>query len=518
MMGRWEEAMMYVRYSQLVSALLFSSLGALACAGCGEPKADDTGQDPDDTGQTTDDTAPPDTPPEPLEGTLALTDADVVIQDASGTVELGSGVASAGDVNGDGQDDLLVASYTCDGGLSTSWFPGCVHLFLGPVDSDRGPADAIATLQGPSDIAWAGYTMGAAGDVNGDGFGDLLIGGPGNHKGQDDPQAAWLLHGPIEASLSLDEADLILLPALDGDASGHVATGGDIDGDGMPDLAVGAPQDDQLDREAGAVYLLSATLEGTVSLADASVTILSDSRTGHAGDAVSFLGDVDGDGVEDLAFGVPQEGWAGQPGDDVPGAAYLFHGPLAGSYELDDADTRIAGEGLDAKVGRGVCGVGDTDGDGLAELAVGAELYSGSVEWSGAVAVFRDVTGDTVQITDAELIIEGHEPRAWIGRYLANVDDVDGDGRPDLLIGSMFSNEPVDYGGRAFLFTDLQSGVLDTSTATATFEAHESHLYLGAAISGAGDQNGDGTPDLIMGTRDYENEGRNPGAYLFFGG
>jgi hypothetical protein len=501
---------MQLRFSRSLLVTL-----AVVLAACGEdnPKPDDTGE-PTDTG----DTAPPDVPPEPLAGSYVVDQADAIIRDPEGVTQLGIGMGVAGDMDGDGREDLLVVSPSCSEEIAIEpGDPGCVHLFLGPVDGDRTPEDAHATLEGTFDNAWAGCELAPGADVDDDGFDDVLIGSLGNHYGEAEPQAAWLVHGPVSGAMSLADADLVLLAGANGDSAGPVSLGGDIDGDGARDLMVGAPQDDRAAPEGGAVYLMDASGVGVVSLADASVAIYSDALIGHAGFAVSFVGDSDGDGVDDILVGVPQEEWGGTS-EHVPGAAYLFHGPIAGSLALHDAEAVVRVTDMDAAVGRCVRGLGDTDGDGLDDMAIGAVIYSGSGGGTGAVGIFRGPMVSDYDLSEANLLIEGATGDAYIGDVIGAPGDVDGDGRGDVVLGAMFVDDPAKHAGHVWLHTDLQSGVTSTAEATASFSATESHQYLGFAVSGAGDQNADGYADIIMGTFDRQVQGVLTGAYLFYGG
>jgi len=160
--------------------------------------------------------------------------------------------------------------------------------------------------------------------VDGDGHPDLLVGarqhgagGPGAGAG-----AAYLIRGPITGERSLTDADAKLVGEADGDLTFRAANAGDVDGDGLADVLVGARQNDRAGEDAGAAYLQLGPFEGTIDLAQADVTWLGEAGGDQAGRKVAGAGDVDGDGLGDLLIGAHFEGSAATDA----GAAYLVLG------------------------------------------------------------------------------------------------------------------------------------------------------------------------------------------------
>ena len=184
-------------------------------------------------------------------------------------------------------------------------------------------------------LSTVGLSVSDAGDVDGDGHDDLLIGAPFNGEGGPDAGAAYLLLGPITGRLSLHRADAKLVGEQAGDRAGAgVSSAGDVNGDGLADMIVGAPHKLTLDWEGpprpgsahrGGAYVVLGPVSGHVDLSVAATELVGvgyPERDG-AGNAVSSAGDEDGDGFDDIVIG---HWWAGYSLFDTPGAAYVFSG------------------------------------------------------------------------------------------------------------------------------------------------------------------------------------------------
>jgi hypothetical protein len=191
----------------------------------------------------------------PAAGSIATTAADATLVGFVAEDRGGFSVAFAGDVTGDGCDDLLVGAPTRDGAVADS---GVAWLFSGASLSGTSPMSAyLAELQGEAANDQAGRAVAGPGDLNGDGFADMLIGAYSADFGANNAGAAYVVYGPLTGTLGLGSADVRIL----GDANGQnlgtaVAGAGDLNGDGLPDLAVGLPGDDGAGLDAGAIWVL----------------------------------------------------------------------------------------------------------------------------------------------------------------------------------------------------------------------------------------------------------------------
>jgi hypothetical protein len=260
----------------------------------------------------------------PDPASTSLGDADVEWFDTGAPTVAGAGaaVAGAGDVDGDGLADILVgAKGNTDGGRAA----GAAFLLLASNAMVGGAlTSADAEYTGSAGDA-AGAALGGAGDVNGDGYADLLIGGYGNDDGGTDAGAAWLvLGGPAPTSASLTAADAEYTGPNNGGMAGiTVAAAGDVDRDGYGDLVIGAYVDSDAALFAGAAYLVRGGPAPTSdSLGAAAAKYTGEALYDYAGCAVSSARDFDADGYDDVIVGAY---WNDEGAADA-GAAYLILG------------------------------------------------------------------------------------------------------------------------------------------------------------------------------------------------
>lgn len=338
---------------------------------------------------------------------------------------VGTSVSSAGDVNGDGFGDVLVGAP--DAGA---------FLILGSASpSDRALAAADAVYTEGAERQWAGNSVSSAGDVNGDGFGDVLVGAPYNDEGGTYAGAAYMiLGGPAPVSLDLSAADAKFTGGENERAGWSVSGAGDVDGDGLDDVAIGAPY-------GNATYLvLGSPTPGSrdSSAADATYTC-----GGYLGLSVSEAGDVNADGFADLVMGAP--GGAG--------AAYLILGSVAPvDTKLRAADAQFTGEANNDDAGGSVSGAGDVNADGFADLLVGA-TWNGDGGYAAGAAYL--VLGSAVpsnrdpSLADAQFT--GESGSDFAGVSVSAAGDVDADGFDDLLVGAVYNDEGGSDAGAAYL-------------------------------------------------------------------
>ncbi|MCB9758297.1 MAG: FG-GAP repeat protein [Alphaproteobacteria bacterium] len=237
---------------------------------------------------------------------------------------------------------------------------------------------AVGGLYGEQRLGWLGVDVDAA-DLDGDGIDDLVAGAMGEEGRAPGSGVVYVVYGPVDALRSTDDADAwILGEASLGQAGKAVAAGGDVDGDGLGDVLIGAPNEDN----AGNAYLLTATLQGERELSLAQATLEAEADWERGGFTVAFVGDQDGDDFGDVLVGASRHNDAA---GDRAGAAYLLYGPLQGTRSLGQADWIAVGEGVDHRAGVALGSLGDLDGDGFEELFIGA---TGFGEGAGAVYVW----------------------------------------------------------------------------------------------------------------------------------
>jgi hypothetical protein len=286
--------------------------------------------------------------------------------------QLGNSVASAGDVNGDGYSDVVVGTHRF---TSDQQEEGRAQVFLG---SASGLATSPAwTVEGDQDFAAFGIQVACAGDVNGDGFSDVIVGG-------------HYAAGPIvdgRAFVYLGTASgLATTPHWTG-SSGQsnslygdsVASAGDVNGDGYSDVIVGAKLYDngQADEGRAFLYLGSASGLGTTP----AWTAESDVNAASFGDCVASAGDVNGDGFSDVIVGAPDY----FSGNDI-GGAYVYHGSASG---LATSPASIQRFPQPAHFGSSVASAGDVDADGYSDVIVGGDSYDDGTPDQGLWLLYR---------------------------------------------------------------------------------------------------------------------------------
>ncbi len=360
-------------------------------------------------------------------GTSNLSTADAQLKAEAEFDNAGFCVTTA-DLDGDGIDAVVTSSY---GYARTDYRAGAVYAVEGPVYGTMSLSGADAIWEGEAADDYAGYGL-AAGDVNGDGNDDLLIGAGGQDEGGDGAGAVYVVHGPMSGVTDLSLADAKLVGDESGAYAGdQVISPGDVNGDGLDDLLIGAPFHDEGGGScAGAAYLVLSPVAGTMNLANADARFLGDAGGSDLGRGIGPVGDVDGDGLDDLFVG-------GESYDDNAGVAYLLSGTLRGTHPAADvAMVTFYGE-VSGGAGGAVLGM-DLNGDGDQDFLLGADCKDDRFYCSGTTyLVYGPVVAtevDLVSESDARLLGEAYGDHS--GNRLANAGDVDLDGFDDLLLSA----------------------------------------------------------------------------------
>lgn len=309
----------------------------------------------------------------PILGDFQIADlTDRIVGDLGAST--GQGFAPAGDLDGDGNDDILVGEFTQDFGV------GSVSIVYGPVIGDVSLTGAVRMF-GENSGDEAGRKV-ASGDVSGDGVTDFIIGAPGRDLGGDDAGIVYVVEGPVTSDFDLSIAQGKLVGEGEDDAAGlRLDFAGDVNNDGFGDVLVGGNFNGP--NSQGAAYLVYGPINGTIDLANADAVFRGVDFGDRAGWAVSAAGDVNGDGYDDLLVGARYSDANGV----FSGEAYLVFGPVSGIQSLTDADVTFSAVAEGDEIGSSLAGVGDVDGDGLDDIVIGSVADDGG-DGAGVAYVF----------------------------------------------------------------------------------------------------------------------------------
>jgi len=405
--------------------------------------------------------------------------------------DFGWSVSAAGDVNGDGVPDLFVGAPSND---AVAGFAGRAYLFNGPFKSPRNAADADAIISAEDFGDNLGISVSSAGDTNGDGRDDLLIGARGNDDAGIQAGRVYLFRGPVSGHLQALQADAVISGDPFEELGRAVASVGDINGHGLSDVVLGAPLAGA--GFEGRAYVFIGPLQGSRPSSSADAIISGVLFNESLGSSVASAGDINGDGIADLVVGAPRPPLNGE----APGRAYVFFGPVFGPISAAQADVVIEGEGLSDEFGTSVASAGDVNGDGLPDLIVGAEQIF--VSGTGKAYVFYGPLSGSLSAADADAILLGEAPKDVFGVSVSSAGDVNGDGFGDVVVGAWDAGAGGIRSGRAYVFFGPLSGTISAAKADLFIDGIAGD-EVGQSVATARDLNADGLGDVIVGAPQF---------------
>jgi len=451
-------------------------------------------------------------------------DCDGLVDDADPGLDTATASTWYADADGDGHGDASGATLACaqPSGTVTSTddcddtsatiSPSATEVCGNGTDDDCDGTATGCTPGGSASLGVAevkvvgeaangrlGWSVGA-GDVTGDGIDDLLMGAPNLVANGARSGGAYVVQGSVSGTVDagLAHARVYGSAAFDGLGSA-VAGGADANGDGFDDLAIGG-------EEGGMAWVILGPVTGTMTAASADAR-WTGSSGGDAGERVA-LHDVTGDGVADLLVGAPLDGPVSNGG-----AVYVVAGPVTSTGSLRSSAVELYGSSSSAQAGTGL-GVGDFNSDGIGDVAMGVPNLNG-----GLVALYFGPVTASGSLSDWDSVVWGAASGDF-GDDVSSAGDLDGDGVEDLVIGCWLCTSTGGgfRAGRAYVYAGPISGNLGTGDALARIEGATAYDYLGAAVAGAGDVDGDGGDDLVVGAPLYDAGMTNTGgAFLFYG-
>ena len=406
---------------------------------------------------------------------------------------LGISVGAAGDVNGDGFADVIMGAYLYDNGQSNE---GRALVYLG---SPSGPQAAPAwTAESNEPLSSFGFSVSTAGDVNGDGYADVIVGATRHDNPQEDEGGAWLYLGSAAglATIAAWAAESNLEYSRFG---GSVGTAGDVNGDGYADVIVGARFFGEAQSEKGKAYVYHGSPAGLSTVPNWSVEGTQNNQ--QFASSVRTAGDVNGDGYDDVVVG-----------SSGTNSAFVFHGSATG-LSTSAAWTTQIGQAI-AQFGSSVGTAGDVNGDGYDDVIVGALLFDNGQTDEGAAFLYHGSPSGLA--ATAAWTTEGDQAGALFGNSVGAAGDVNGDGYADVIVGAPLYDNVESAEGRAFVYLGSAAGLATGSAWTA--ESDQAAANLGRSVAGAGDVNNDGYADVIVGASTFDHTQADEGRVsVFFG-
>ena len=407
--------------------------------------------------------------------------------------EMGN-ISDAGDINGDGFDDIITGSTLFDNGQTDE---GRVFIYNGSAGGII--TTASATLESNQTNAYFGSVAGA-GDVNNDGYDDIIVGATGYDGATPNVGKIYIYHG---SSIGINTIPATTFQGgfTETKIGNSVSCAGDVNGDGFDDVIAGARG---YNSNTGRMYILHGSASGVS--ATPATSILGSQTACYFGSSVDGAGDVNGDGFDDVIVGASNY----DNGETNEGRAYIYHGSATGI--ITTPVTILENNNTESNFGFSVSGVGDINNDGYDDIVVGAPDYIVLDTAVGGAFVYLGSPAGIGIIPD--IVIEGDRNYADLGFSVVGIGDINNDEYDDVAFGAPYYDNGQYLEGRVFIYHGNETGI--DVAAPEMIERNQPSAYFGYAVSGAGDINGDGLPDLAVSAQKFDNGETDEGAAFIY--
>lgn len=456
----------------------------------------------------------------PISGEGTAGDAMVQIVGTSAEGRFGALVLTLPDLDGDGRSDLGVGAPGAGVGGAVYVFPAATLLGAEQLSADDASGSWIG--DNTRDNVGSFGTVASAGDLDGDGEGDVIVSAPWSDVAGHDAGRVFVIYAGFDLATDTPLAALGAwsVTGEPGDWFGSRVAGGDLDGDGIAELVASGPASDLGGAHSGVVAVFTgeeARRSGTLDLSDADAIVV-----GGPGDQLGWglaaCADADGDGLAELAMGASR---ATAGGFAEAGRVGLASGAGLGSFDTFEAVTwlRVAGDAAGDRVGTAVACPGDLDDDGLGELVFGAPRHDTIRADAGLVAIFfgRAEADGGLLTSDADALVFGDAADDQLGSVVVPGGDLDHDGVADLLLGA-----PGSAASAGLVDVLLSASAGDWSPAGVTPDARIAGNAMtdrvGEALAGGLDLEGDGFGEVALGAAHADAAITEGGAVYVFSG
>lgn len=414
------------------------------------------------------------------------------------SANFGTSVAQAGDVNGDGFDDVLIAAPLFDNGEADE---GKVFLYYGTATGVS--ATAAWTYESNQINAQLGSSISGAGDVNNDGYDDVIIAAKLFDNGQIDEGKVFVFYGSV-TGLSATPNWTKEINKTNNYFGYDVADAGDVNNDGYDDILISVASYDAGFSHVGIVFLYLGSATGLNSSASWNASDY-DGESNY-GYSLSAAGDVNGDGFDDVIVGAYATGFDGQ------GCVYVFHGKPGG---LQNTSAWVDCGGPDGALqGRSISSAGDVNGDGYYDIIINSTEGDGD-ENTPVISLFH---GSAIGLSESPnwLLVSGDFGGVFNWANVSGGGDVNNDGYSDIILGSSGYDNGQTNEGAIYVFTGSADGIPGSTSWIS--ESNQANAYLGSEVANAGDINGDGYDDIIASAPFYDNGQTDEGqVYVYHG-